>query len=830
MQIIELYIRSQFLAQGTASATTTNKLVDTSAAFTTLLAVGDVVENTTDNTTAKITAIDSATQLTLDNDIMVSGETYRIFSDYVKMDMFKDESVSISDSIQDVRDISKIFTTFSQQFNLPASKTNNKFFKHYQDTDVINSFDARFKADALIKLNGVDFRKGKIKLNAVDLKDNKAYSYKVVFFGDIIELKDLFKDDELSSLQDLDSENFTYDDATVLDKFTDAAAFLNVAFPLVTHSKYFQIESSGRYKSGNDSLAYTDLKPALRIRKIIQAIQTKYSITFSNDFFNTLNFHKIYLLLHRASGNVSNALTTGGILTVTNSLNDLTLTSLFDVRPLSSDNRYRFVYNITLITTTPVTVRITSPNGQVYREQTFSTAATHTIEFNITYVIPSNVFFTVESENTLTISSQTLTLTRIPLPSGSAQASSYSFPTNSIANNFVVTRQVPKMKIIDFMTSLFKMFNLTAYKENGIIVVQPLQDFYNAGTTYNITDYVEVDNSNIAKLMQFSEVDFSFKSKEYFLAKFSDEIQNDDFGNITFGDDEFDGEPYKIEVDFEKMMYERLRDTSDVLTNVTQGSLLDSNLSATIGAPLLMYCNNTNPDGAIFWNGTEEVPRYKRPSNSSFSGNESLNFGGEMDENSLEFNPNSLFQNNYLDYITSIFDKEARKTKVTAYLPLRILLKYQLNDTFIIANKSYRINTIKTNLLTNKTELELFNVFTSTQDAQNGIVEGLPRMADFSATSTSSTTVDTSWTAVAGVIRYWVYIDDVITDKITSTTYQFTGLEAGLTYKLSGQVEYAGSKFSRFQDIIVTTSEFDLALAENGDTLITEANDNIILE
>ena len=808
MQIIELYIRSQFLAQGTASATTTNKLVDSSAAFTTLIKIGDVVENTTDNTTAKITAIDSATQLTLDNDIMASGEIYRIFSDYVKMDMFKDESVSISDSIQDVRDISKIFTTFSQQFNLPASKNNNKFFKHYQDTDVLNSFDARFKVDAIIKLNGVDFRKGKIKLNAVDLKDNKAYSYKVVFFGDIIELKDLFKDDELSSLQALDSDNFTYNDATVLDKFTDAASFLNVAFPLVTHSKYFNIHTNDKYQSGSDSLIFTDLKPALRIRKIIEAIQTKYSLTFSNDFFNTLNFHKIYLLLHRASGNVSNALTTGGLLTVTNTLNDLTATSAFgiDVRPLSSDNRYSFTYNITLTSTEPVTVRITSPSGQVYREQTFNTAATHTIEFNITNFIPSNVFFTVESENTLTISSQALTLTRIPLFSGSAQAATYSFPSNSILSNFVITRQVPKMKIIDFMTSLFKMFNLTAYKENGIIVVQPLQDFYNAGTTYNITDYVEVDSSNISKLIQFSEVDFRFKSKEYFLAKFSDEIQNDDFGNITAGNDEFDGEPYKIEIGFEKMMYERLRDTSDVLTNVTQGSLLDSNLSATIGAPLLLYCNNTDPDGAIFWNGTTEVLRYKRPSNSSFSGNETLNFGGEMDENSLAFNPNSLFQKNYLDYITSIFDKQARKTKVSAYLPLRILLKYQLNDTFIIGNKSYRINTIKTNLLTNKTELELFNVFTSTLDNQNGIVEGLPRMSDFSATSISSTTVDTSWTAVAGAIRYWLYVDDVITEKKTATTYQFTGLEAGLTYKLSAQVEYANNTFSRFQDIIVTTT------------------------
>ena len=806
MQIIELYIRSQFLAQGTASATTTNKLVDSSATFTTLIKVGDVVENTTDNTTAKITVIDSATQVTLDNNIMTSGETYRIYSDYVKMDLFNDESVSISDSIQDVRDISKIFTTFSQQFNLPASKTNNKFFKHYQDTDIINSFDARFKADAIIKLNGVDFRKGKIRLNTVDLKNNKAYSYKVVFFGDIVELKDLMKDDDLSSLKSLDSLNFTYDDATVLSKFQTPVT-TDIVFPLVTHSKYFNIHTNDKYQSGSDSLVYTDLKPALRIKKIIQAIESKYNLVFSNDFFNSFNFQNIYMLLHRASGYVSNALTTGGLLTVTNTLNDLTVTTAnnLDVRPLSAGNLYAFTYNITLTATTPVTVRITSPNGQVYAEQTFNTIATHTVQFEITNNIPSNVFFTVESENTLTISNQTLAITRLQ----GLLTATYAFPNNSILNTFVVSRQIPQMKVIDFMTSLFKMFNLTAYKEDGIIVVRSLQDFYNEGNTYDITDYVDVDKSSIGKLLQFKEVDFRFKSKEYFLVKNSDEIQDDDFGNLTSGNDEFDGGAYKIEIGFEKMMYERLRDTTGNLTNVTQGSLLDNNLEATIGQPLLLYCKNTNAAGSIFWNGTTEITNYKRPSNSNVVipfNNSTLNFGGEMDENSLAFNTNSLFQKNYIDYISSIFDKQARKTKITAYLPLRILLNYNLNDTFIIANKRYRINTIKTNLLTNKTELELFNVFTSLNDLRNGIDGGLPRMADFGTTSVGSTTANTSWTAVSGAIRYWLYVNDNLVQKQTTTTYQFTGLQILTTFKLSGQVEYANNTFSRFQDIIITTT------------------------
>jgi hypothetical protein len=66
-------------AEEAATATTANKLVDTSVNFTTIgVAIGDKVVNLTDKTSALVTAVDSATQLSLDTDIMVSGERYRI--------------------------------------------------------------------------------------------------------------------------------------------------------------------------------------------------------------------------------------------------------------------------------------------------------------------------------------------------------------------------------------------------------------------------------------------------------------------------------------------------------------------------------------------------------------------------------------------------------------------------------------------------------------------------------------------------------------------------------------------------------------------------------
>ena len=55
----------------------------------------------------------------------------QVYIEGTRIDLFKDESVSMTQSIQNVKDLSKIFTEFTQSFTIPASKSNNKIFKHY---------------------------------------------------------------------------------------------------------------------------------------------------------------------------------------------------------------------------------------------------------------------------------------------------------------------------------------------------------------------------------------------------------------------------------------------------------------------------------------------------------------------------------------------------------------------------------------------------------------------------------------------------------------------------------------------------------------------------
>jgi hypothetical protein len=68
------------LDRGSATSTTANKLVDSTQNFNTTAQVGSFIKNTTDSTTASVTAIDSDTALSISSDIMASGENYILFA------------------------------------------------------------------------------------------------------------------------------------------------------------------------------------------------------------------------------------------------------------------------------------------------------------------------------------------------------------------------------------------------------------------------------------------------------------------------------------------------------------------------------------------------------------------------------------------------------------------------------------------------------------------------------------------------------------------------------------------------------------------------------
>lgn len=675
----------------------------------------------------------------------------QLFISGTRVDLFKDESVSITQTIQNIKDIAKIFTEFTQTFSIPASKTNNILFKHYYNYDISNTFDARNKVAGEIQLNHIPFKKGFVKLEGVQLKKNKPYSYKVTFFGETVNLKDLLGDDELSAL-DLSSFDIDYDHSNIRARMITTVGGLIT--PLISHTRQLYYDSAtSQVATGNlyytntsndNGVFWNDLKYALRLHEIIQAIETKYSITFSNDFFNSSNatWYNLYLWLHRKKGDVEPAqqvsmqfTTVSGFslyssppATTTVSGNGVNISSTYTTYPNSI-----LSFTISFIpatANTDYTLRIFRNGSLVFQRQDVQNTQLVT---DSDFTLASGTYtFSVGSTSTVTFNSGNIrfeingNLGGEVINSGwSDEWRSSSSTITSTTFEFVISEQIPKMKVIDFLTSIFKMFNLTAFvNDAGTIVVQKLDDFYAASSiTHTIDEYVDINKSSVDVALPFKEIVFSYKGLNTFLAKQFEQLENKGWGTIEYqGNASFDApsEIYKVEVPFEHFQFQRLVNaTGGANTTIQWGWSVDDNKESYYGLPLIFYAikvvggtpislkaaQASNTTNASYW-----IPSNSRAVSSSTS-TDNIHFNLETNEytGGSTFS-GTLFENCYKTYIQDVFNNARRLTKVKAKLPLKIIYNLKLNDKISLHNRNYRINSIKTNLTTGDSDLELLNI------------------------------------------------------------------------------------------------------------------------
>ena len=233
------------------------------------------------------------------------------------------ELITLTQVIQDVKEIDKIFTDYSRTFNLPASKKNNILFKRWYNPDIVG-FDNQIMANARIELNHLAFKEGKIKLESVTMKHNQPSLYKVTFFGNTVSLSNLIGEEQLDNLSWLNNFNFDSSDSNILtalntglNKTVDSVSYTDaVIYPLLTHSQSYIYDTGGDYSnpvnvsaSGSNltqrGVLSEDLKPAIKVSLIIKAIEQQYNLTFkTGGFFDSAAMTNLYLWLHRDKGKI----------------------------------------------------------------------------------------------------------------------------------------------------------------------------------------------------------------------------------------------------------------------------------------------------------------------------------------------------------------------------------------------------------------------------------------------------------------------------------------------------------------------------------------------
>ena len=708
-------------------------------------------------------------------------------TNYTRLDLFKDETISLTQTIQNVKDPAKVYTNFSKSFSLPASKTNNKFFKHYHNflQSLDYSYDARKKTTAKIELNSYPFQKGKIRLEGVDLKNGRPDRYRITFFGEL-DLKEILGDLKLQDLDFLDEFDRTYNSTAVLAGLRDTANNDVVGSDGETYVKptlvslisnsmrgYYSSSSTPKYydtgdeeinkQGGNLNVSnghlsgyyWKDLVYSIRLYVLIKAIENSditkdvngnKQIIFSNDFFNTTNtgFYNLYMLCQRNAGKILEGLgasytpnqqTNKTYLNATNNHpNNLFLdTKIFTVRNLTSSQNFQFTITVTFGTTTGnvyVDLRNKSNNTIVTTFTYSSGQSGGTRSFSIGNGIYELVF---RADESVTITNFSFNLVGLfgtyqttSIATGDVDAG-FSIPSEG----FSIKSNIPDITILDFLTGLFKMFNLTAYKEDGKIYVNTLDSYYTAGTLRDVTEYTDSTTKTVDKALPYREIDFKYEDTDNILAKNHKERFQKDWGSANYnGDESLDSNNnvYEINLPFQHMKFEKLT------TGLQVGHLLDDKQDAYLGKPVIYYpikstVANTNESPTPINIITEingydggghdtdaQVDDYFIPSNTPAILNtgagypESIHFNLERNEwnDSSEYT-DTLFEKYYKSYITNVFRYNERLTKIKARLPISFLQEYTLADELQIGNLTYRINSITTNLQTGESSLELLN-------------------------------------------------------------------------------------------------------------------------
>jgi len=631
---------------------------------------------------------------------------------YRRIDLFNDETISLTSKIKDIRDIGKVFTDFSQTFTLPASRENNKIFKHWYNYDIDNGFDARNRKDAVMELDFSPFKRGKISLNNVKMKDNKPFSYEVVFYGSTINLKDLLGDDELSSLGQLDDYNHEYNSTNVKTGLESGLSSGKIIYPLISHTKRFYYDSAQSSPNYNGNLyynttqnsiglAFDDLKPAIKCFSIIEAIENKYTIAngyssnvvFTRDFFNTTSesvFSNLFLWLSRNKGAVGGDENQEELLSRIcgswgYSSGDLGISISGDTWAVSTQGYTRsYDATITIVTvganqSIEYTARaVDYVTGNTLGTMALGAGASRELTINIlpTFeLVNYQIKWIVESNTSLAFTPSLSFKEYILNPETQTPTSELNSVYNiggsgasiSTTSEILITGNVPKIKTIDFLTGLFKMFNLTAYyiddvadTDFGKIYVDTLDNFYADRVNnpsegdYNITKHIDTKDLTIERAFEFNEIDFIYEEPKTLLSINHEEQFNETFGNEevkpTFVDR---GKKYEVEVPFEHMKFERIIDNNKsgtspytaitspqaYITDILWGYSADGeftsdtdvtpntgNYDPVLTKPLVFYAiqeTGISSGKGIKWISTgtpSEITQYYRPSNTNEDG------------------------------------------------------------------------------------------------------------------------------------------------------------------------------------------------------------------
>jgi len=293
-----------FSIYGTGTATIAASFTDTFTAQSTSDTVMVAYTNTIDN---DISITDISIQPVIG--AIPSGAIQLIEDGQVICDLYEDEDIPLSLSVDDFKNVAEKVQSYSKAFNLPATKRNNRIFDNI--FEITRSYDGVIfnpykKTKCVLKQDGFILFEGYLRMLDVTDKEGET-SYNVNLYSEVVALADVLGD---GAFRDLDFTELAheYNRTEIVNSWNDSGtgitytnpstsgfrnAFSTVKYPFVDWNHQYTVDAT----SGEPVLRNLEssFRPFINIKYLIDRIFQATPFTYESSFFNTADFKKLFM-------------------------------------------------------------------------------------------------------------------------------------------------------------------------------------------------------------------------------------------------------------------------------------------------------------------------------------------------------------------------------------------------------------------------------------------------------------------------------------------------------------------------------------------------------
>ena len=242
----------------------------------------------------------------------VSGVFSELSDGQVICDLYAEEEIPLTLSVDDFKNVAEKVQSYSKDFNLPATKRNNQIFNNM--FEITRSYDGLIfnpyiKTQCVLKQDGFILFEGYLRMITI-IEQNGEISYNVNLYSDVIALADILKDQTFADL-DFSELAHSYNYTNIRNSWQGILDLTN-PLPVGTFAGVAGASTTGVLKypfidwthqialdptSGFPILPTleTVFRPCIKLKYLINRIFEAAGFGWTSDFFDSADFDKLYM-------------------------------------------------------------------------------------------------------------------------------------------------------------------------------------------------------------------------------------------------------------------------------------------------------------------------------------------------------------------------------------------------------------------------------------------------------------------------------------------------------------------------------------------------------